>query len=331
MPRRPFALALAALALVLVLAACGDSDDESSDPAPELDAVEPATTTVPEPTVPPELADDAVVLSVEGTDFTEADLRAELAGAAEFAEANPGRADGFLPDADGNSTLQAAQQQLEQLIEGELAATELAERGGEVTDADREVFADIVEQVQVTPWFEAFIERSLASVALQRMILAEAGVPDTAEAWYDENGLACSRHILFDAADEEGAIAARERLVDGGEDFATLAMELSTGPSGPQGGDLGCGDPSQFVPEFADALTALEPGEISDPVMTDFGWHLILAEDDRDFADVQAEATQAWQLASQEALTGPLTTLTTEADVTLAPEYGTWDGTGINP
>ncbi|MEO1064605.1 MAG: peptidylprolyl isomerase [Actinomycetota bacterium] len=324
MPRRPLALALAALALVL--AACGDSDD-SSDPAPDVDAV--PTTTVPEPTVPPELADDAVVLSVEGTDFTEGDLRAELAEAAAFAEANPGRADGFLPDADGNATLEAAQQQLEQLIEGELAGAALAARGGEVTDADREVFAGIIDEVQVTPWFDAFVERSLASVALQRLILADAGVPDSAEAWYEENGLDCSRHILFDAADEEGAIAARERLVDGGEDFAALAMELSTGPSGPQGGDLGCGDPAQFVPEFAEALTALEAGEISEPVETQFGWHLILAENDRPFADVELEATQAWQIESQEALTEPLTALTTEADITLAPEYGTWDGTGI--
>lgn len=324
MPRRPLALALAALALVL--AACGDSDD-SSDPAPDVDAV--PTTTVPEPTVPPALADDAVVLSVEGTDFTEGDLRAELAEAAAFAEANPGRADGFLPDADGNATLEAAQQQLEQLIEGELAGAALAARGGEVTDADREVFAGIIDEVQVTPWFDAFVERSLASVALQRLILADAGVPDSAEAWYEENGLDCSRHILFDAADEEGAIAARERLVDGGEDFAALAMELSTGPSGPQGGDLGCGDPAQFVPEFAEALTALEAGEISEPVETQFGWHLILAENDRPFADVELEATQAWQIESQEALTEPLTALTTEADITLAPEYGTWDGTGI--
>ncbi len=325
MPRRPLAPALAALALVLV--ACGDSDDDGTDSLPEIEAN--PTTTAPPATAPPELADDTVVLSVEGTEFTEADLRTELAEAAAFAELNPARADGFLPDANGNSTLEAAQQQLEQLIEGELAAAELAELGGEVTDADREVFAEIVEQVQVTPWFEAFVERSLSSVALQRVLLAEAGIPDDAEAWYAENGLDCSRHILFDAADEEGAIAARARLVDDGEDFATLAMELSTGPSGPQGGDLGCGDPAQFVPEFADALTALEPGEISQPVETQFGWHLILAENDRPFADVELEATQAWQAASQEALTEPLTTLTTEADITLVPEYGTWDGSGI--
>ncbi|MEM8904157.1 MAG: peptidylprolyl isomerase [Actinomycetota bacterium] len=327
MPRRPLAIAVAALALVL--AACGDSDDDGGTDAVDLDA--PATTTTPPPTVPPEVADDAVVLSVEGTDVTEADLRAELAEAAAFAELNPGRADGFLPDVDGNSTLEAAQQQLEQLIEGELAAAELAARGGEVTDEDREVFDEIVGQVQVTPWFEAFVERSVVSVALQRVILEEAGVPATAEEWYAENGLSCSRHILFDTADEEGAIAARERLVDGGEDFAELAIELSTGPSGPNGGDLGCGDPSQFVPEFAEALVALEPGEISEPVMTDFGWHVILADGDRDFADVEVEATQAWQTESQEALVEPLTALTTEADVTLAPEYGTWDGTGIRP
>jgi peptidyl-prolyl cis-trans isomerase C len=330
MSRRPFALAIAALALALVLAACGDSDDDSSDPtaAPELEAA-PTTVTAPEPTDPPDVADDTVVLSVEGTEFTETDLRAELAEAATFAEANPGRADGFLPDAAGNSTLEAAQQQLEQLIEGELAAIELAELGGEITDDDREVFTDIIDEVEVTPWFEEFVDRSLSSVALQRVLLEEAGIPDDAEDWYAENGLDCSRHILLDT--EEDAIAARARVVDDGEDFATVAMELSTGPSGPQGGDLGCGDPTQFVPEFADALIALEPGEISEPVQTEFGWHVILADSGRPFADVELEATQAWQTASQEALQEPLTVLTTEAAITLAPEYGTWTGTGIQP
>jgi peptidyl-prolyl cis-trans isomerase C len=66
-----------------------------------------------------------------------------------------------------------------------------------------------------------------------------------------------------------------QRLADG-EDFAELAVELSTGPSGPSGGDLGCSDPNGFVDEFRDAVVAATEGEVAGPVETQFGWHVIL-------------------------------------------------------
>lgn len=69
---------------------------------------------------------------------------------------------------------------------------------------------------------------------------------------------------------------ARQRVLDG-EDFATVAMEVSEGPSGPNGGDLGTNPPGQFVPAFEDALWSLEVEAVSDPVETQFGWHLIQA------------------------------------------------------
>ena len=84
----------------------------------------------------------------------------------------------------------------------------------------------------------------------------------------------CSRHILLDFGAEDVA----EDLIDqlnNGADFASLAREFSTGPSGPNGGDLGCGDPDAFVPEFRDAVIGAEPGEIVGPVETEFGLHII--------------------------------------------------------
>ncbi|NNF53833.1 MAG: hypothetical protein HKN03_05250 [Acidimicrobiales bacterium] len=82
----------------------------------------------------------------------------------------------------------------------------------------------------------------------------------------------CSRHILVDTVEEADAIVAR--LADG-EDFAELAMELSTGPSGPDGGDLGCSDPNGFVEPFANAILEGELNEILGPVETEFGFHVI--------------------------------------------------------
>jgi parvulin-like peptidyl-prolyl isomerase len=73
---------------------------------------------------------------------------------------------------------------------------------------------------------------------------------------------------------------ARKRIVEGGEDFAEVAKEVSEDPgSAPNGGDLGCFGKGQMVPEFEEAAFSLEKGEISQPVKTDFGFHIIQVYD----------------------------------------------------
>jgi len=66
-----------------------------------------------------------------------------------------------------------------------------------------------------------------------------------------------------------------------GEDFAELAREYSEGPSGPEGGDLGYFTKGRMVKEFDEVVFKLEIGEISEPVRTQFGWHVIKATDKR--------------------------------------------------
>jgi peptidyl-prolyl cis-trans isomerase C len=88
-----------------------------------------------------------------------------------------------------------------------------------------------------------------------------------------------ARHILLESEDEAKAVI--EEL-QGGADFATLAEERSTGPSAPSGGDLGYFQRGQMVPEFGEAAFALEPGAITtEPVQTQFGWHVIKVLDRR--------------------------------------------------
>ena len=82
----------------------------------------------------------------------------------------------------------------------------------------------------------------------------------------------CSSHILLATEEEAQEVIA---LLDDGGDFAELAMEYSTGPTGPDGGDLGCSDPAGFVTEFAEAITDAEIGTIIGPVQTEFGFHVI--------------------------------------------------------
>ena len=88
-----------------------------------------------------------------------------------------------------------------------------------------------------------------------------------------------ARHILVESEDEAKAIAAE--LKKGG-DFAAIAKEKSKDPgSKDQGGDLGFFAKDQMVPEFAEAAFKLDKGQVSDPVKSQFGWHVIRLDDKR--------------------------------------------------
>jgi len=89
-----------------------------------------------------------------------------------------------------------------------------------------------------------------------------------------------ARHILV--ASQGEAIDLITQL-DGGANFEELAKEKSTGPSGPNGGDLGWFSPNQMVAPFSNAVAVLEDGGYTpEPVQTQFGWHVILREESRD-------------------------------------------------
>jgi len=87
-----------------------------------------------------------------------------------------------------------------------------------------------------------------------------------------------ARHILVATEDEAKAIEAELKK---GADFATLAKEKSKDPGAADGGDLGYFTKDQMVPEFSEAAFKLDKGQISDPVHTQFGWHIIKVEDKR--------------------------------------------------
>src|ERR1700753_414714 len=100
-----------------------------------------------------------------------------------------------------------------------------------------------------------------------------------------------ARHILVETEDEAKAVKAE---LDKGADFAELAKKKSKDPGAADGGDLGFFTKEQMGPGFSAVAFALEPGKISDPVKSQFGWHIIKVEEKRnrkapDFEQVKAQ------------------------------------------
>lgn len=124
----------------------------------------------------------------------------------------------------------------------------------------------------------------LSQAAIQNHLKTNAISDADLEAEYNKNIADAgteykARHILLKT--EEDAKSVIAELVKGA-DFATLAKSKSTGPSGPQGGDLGWFTGQQMVAPFSEAAIALEDGKFTtEPVKTQFGWHVILKEGSR--------------------------------------------------
>ncbi|WP_170761102.1 peptidylprolyl isomerase [Ruegeria lacuscaerulensis] len=130
-------------------------------------------------------------------------------------------------------------------------------------------------------------------------------------------------HILVETEDEAKAIKAQ---LDDGADFAELAKEKSTGPSGPNGGALGWFGKGQMVPEFENAVLGLEKGQVSDPVQTQFGWHVVILNDTRkaQAPELAAVRDQLAQTIRQDAIQAKIDELTQQAQI----ERPALDGTG---
>ncbi len=125
---------------------------------------------------------------------------------------------------------------------------------------------------------------NLAAEAAVADAVTDAGV----QAAYDKQVAAFqpqpeyhAAHILVDSEDKAKALKAE---IDGGKAFADVAKENSTDGSAANGGDLGWFGAGQMVPEFETAVKAMQPGQVSDPVKSQFGYHLILLEETRQSA-----------------------------------------------
>ncbi len=186
--------------------------------------------------------------------------------------------------------------------------------------ADLKVGARAAEQAKVmdAPDFAARLAYFRQKVLMDELITRQskaAATPEAARKLYDDTMKTLkpedevrARHVLVEKEDEAKAALARIRK---GEDFAKVAAELSKDPgSGKEGGDLGYFAQDRMVPEFGAVAFRLKVGDISEPVQTQFGWHIIKVEDKRTkplpkFEDVKGEIeTYLVRKAQQDVVSG---------------------------
>lgn len=207
--------------------------------------------------VPPAHAEDAVVARVNGKEIKQSDL--------DFAASEVGPRLGTVRPDDRKRIL------LQFMIENELMAG-----AGEEESLDKgESFDKRVAYHRRRALRDAFFDKNVT------------GAVDEAEAKkvYEDNISKLkpeqeikARHILVDTEDEAKDI--KDQLAKGA-DFAALAAEKSKDKNA-EGGDLGYFTRGQMLKPFEDAAFALDVGQVSDPVKTSFGWHIIEVEDKRD-------------------------------------------------
>ena len=178
----------------------------------------------------------------------------------------------------------------------------------------------------------AYIDQLARQDALVTKAQEEATTGAIAREFFEENRddfrQACVSHILVSTETRDEAEAERlaeeiKAQLDAGADFATLARERSDDPGGAQtSGDLDCGPKGRFVPEFDEAVFEQPLNEVSDPVKTEFGFHLILVRS-------RSEGTfeDAGGQLGQQAFNAYLLELTCGrgSDIDVNPRFGRWD------
>jgi len=168
---------------------------------------------------------------------------------------------------------------------------------------------------------------ALRDAALELLVVAPATV-DSLFADPLTMTRVCAKHILVETLEEAQAVQAR---LAAGEDFATVAGEVSLDTQS-EGGDLGCTLAGDYVAEFAQAAAAAPLNEVTGPVESDFGFHLILVSERTTPTRIEYLANPGGLLSSAQAtqIWGDwITSVLEAADIWVAEEYGTWTIDGI--
>jgi foldase protein PrsA len=313
------------LSLTVVLAACGQATTPTASPTPT--APPPTPTEPPEPALTPtaevaaepggvevaltlvDIPEQEIIAVVNGEEistvaYQEALVQALYAATSQYmVDWNDPEVQSFLPALQQ----QVLDQAIDRALLRQLARQEDITADPEAIEAELTDLKTRVQESEVFADWDGFLtENGLTEESLRRMIadnlLVEGmielrGGPKTAEHVQ-------ASHILVET--EETGQEVLDKL-DEGEEFADLAAEYSTDPgSKDQGGDLGWFPRGRMVPEFEEAAFSLEPGETSELVQSDYGYHIIQihAKEDREldpalYAQMQQQEFQTWFEAQQ--------------------------------
>lgn len=177
-------------------------------------------------------------------------------------------------------------------------------------------------------WFrDLMVERFGKVAAVEKAIYRYPTEPAKAEAYFNEHASDfdqfCAKHILVKTEEQAAEIVG---LLRAGGDFAALAKDRSTDTgSGAAGGELGCASKDTYVEPFAKALAELEVNTVSDPVKSEFGYHVIVVTERKPVkweAD-QAAILEALGRRNDVAARAFLTKAIKDAEVDVDPRYGT--------
>ena len=221
----------------------------------------------------------AVLAKIDGVEITDGDLKIAMD---ELAPTLPKQLEGKARDA----------YVLDYLIDVTLVAKK----------AEADKLADTPDFAQQMRFFRQKTLMEAQMGALAKTAVTEDAVKavyETAKAAQKPEEEIHARHILLPTEAEAQSALTR---VQAGEDFAKVAAELSKDP-GSQGGDLGWFTKDRMVPEFAEAAFKLKPGEISEPVKSQFGWHVIKLEEKRakPFPELETVRDQVTRYVMQKA------------------------------
>lgn len=204
------------------------------------------------------IAEDKVVATIDGKPITEGDLA--------IAESEVGGDMGTMPPQQKKMSL------LEFLIDNQLFAEAAeAEKLGEGSDFETRL--------------KYLKRRALRELYFDKVIKSSVTDADARKTYDDQVKLlkpeeeVSARHILVETEDQAKAL---KEKIDSGADFAALAKENSKDPGSKEdGGNLGYFGHGQMVPQFEEVVFKLRKGEVSNPIKTQFGWHLVKLEDRR--------------------------------------------------
>jgi parvulin-like peptidyl-prolyl isomerase len=229
------------------------------------------------------IASAQTLVTVNGVKISQKDVDTELMNATQ----------GRFNQVPADKQAEFRKQVLQQLIAKELIFDDAKKTGILKSKEFKDEFEKVKKRIEKDLAIQVWQKRELDKIKVAEKDLKAYYNKNKEE--FNEKESVHARHILVKTEDEAKSIKSELGSLKGDalkSKFIELAKAKSTGPSGPKGGDLGYFAQGQMVPEFNDKVFSMKVGTVSEPVKTQFGYHLIYLEDKkakktRAFADVK--------------------------------------------